>query len=198
MERIEEKGPRRATFSLPWPSFKWLVPALSTAVVVLLIGGGLMFEELRELQRREDALSDRVERQEHLMREGGFTAAASVGIGDRLVLSSSNWTRVLARQEETSIAQLQSLLERLPPATQILDSEETAKLIARYNWWIEGTLDETAPGIDPRDGLQAEEMIRLIRALDPDPDTRIRTERLISLSQPTALRRSLLRELRGL
>jgi hypothetical protein len=198
MGEIGRKSPEHPTSSVRWPVFRWLVPALSTAVVVLLVGGGLMFHELRELKERENALSSRIEQQERFLREGSPAAASSIGLRDRLVLSSGNWTRVLARQEETSIAQLQSLLERLPPETRILDAEETMILLARYDRWMESRSTGAGAGIDPADGLQAGEMIRLIRALDPDPETKIPTARLISLSQPSAPRTRLLGELRGL
>jgi hypothetical protein len=174
------------------------VPALSTAVVILLLGGGMMFHELRKLREHENELSHRIEQQERLMPQGGPAVAPSVGIRDRLVRSSGNWTRVLARQEETSVAQLESLLERLPPSTQILEADEAAILIARYDQWVENIWNGAATGIDAHDGLQADEMIRLIRALNPDPETRIPTARLISLSQPTAPQTRLLGELRGM
>jgi hypothetical protein len=198
MEEIGRKAAKRPGFSLQWPSFRWLVPALSTAVVVLLVGGGMMFHEIRELKERENALSNRVMQQERLVRDGGPAPASSVGLRDRLVLSSGSWARVLARQEETSIAELQSLLERLPPETQILDTDKTVALMARYGQWMEKNWNGDASGIDPRDGLQAGEMVLLIRVLDPDPETRIPTARLISLSQSTASRTRLLGELRGL
>ena len=183
LEKIEERAPGRSWLSRLWPRQELLVPAFAAAIVILLFGGGMMLQELRHLQQREHVLTSRIERQERLI---GVPAAA-VG-GDGLKLPGQNWRRVLSRHEDMSVEDLQMVLRRLPPGTSILTPKETATLFERYDRWAGNAWKNATESIETHDGLQVEEMLRLIESLDPNPDRRIPTARLITLSHHVGAR----------
>jgi hypothetical protein len=177
METVEEKAQGSSWLSRLWPKQESLVPALAAAIVVLVVGGGMMFNELRTLQQKERRLAARIERQERVTRS---SVAGSFDEGLRL--PAQNLRRVLTRHEDMSVEELLIVLRQLPPEITILDPEETANLLDRFDRRFGDQWKEALGEIEPRDGLQIEEMLRIIRSLDPDPYSRIPTMRLLSLS----------------
>jgi hypothetical protein len=171
MGRIKGQERERSKPRIRRPSVKWLVPALSTAVAVLLLANGATLHELRRSRERESALSERI--------EGGR-------IGSRPHSGSRSWTRELARPDGVSIVRLRSILERMPPKTRIVGADEAVRLLSNAERWRLSEWDEALTMIDPYDGLQANEILRLIGTIDPDPNMRIPTARLVSLSKGIA------------
>lgn len=183
METVEEKAHGRSWLSRLWPKQESLVPALAAAIVVLLIGGGMMFNELRQLQQSERQLVARIDRQERMI-----GSPAGWNGGDGLGLPGRNLRRVLTRHEDTSVEELLIVLRQLPPEITLLDPQETASLLGRFTRRAGSAWKEALREIEPGDGLQIEEMLQLIRSLDPDPYSRIPTARLLSLSNQVGVR----------
>ena len=165
-----------------WQGWGWLVPAMAAATLFLLIGSGLMYEELRELRRRETALMQQVAEQQRWLAELDLRTASDPVARTAGLAGRATWERALARRESVSVGELARLLSGLPSATTIFDASELEALYRRVPFWMSAALRDAAAEVRTGDGLQAGELIRLLEALGVDSTRRISTARLLALA----------------
>lgn len=186
--RVMEDLSRRGAGRIPAgsrlrPAMRILVPVLSAAVVILVFISGFLFGELRQLRSREQQLLLETARKDDLISE--ITVEQARASRERTIYRTGELIlrHGLPRQKNFSAGELLSLLEGLPPETTILKAAETESLLSKQLSWRGVSPGGLPPDIDLRDGLQAEEAIRLIEWLKIDPSETISRERLISLSR---------------
>jgi hypothetical protein len=165
-----------------WHAWGWLVPAMAAATLFLLIGSGLMYQELRELRRREIALMQQIADQQRWLAELDLRTATDPVARTAGLAGRATWERALARRESVSVAELARLLASLPAASTIFDASELEALYRRVPFWMSGTLRDAAAEVRTGDGLQAGELMELLEALGIDSTRRISTARLLALA----------------
>jgi hypothetical protein len=176
---LESKAPGR--FGGGWPGQRFLMPALAAAVVILIFVSGVMFGQLRQLQQREDRLVHQLELQLWHGEEPRSLSALNPERGPRPGISRRAWQRAVAGRD-LNAAQLCTLLEQLPPETVLLSARQLAALRWTHPHWQALYRDRALSGIRTVDGLQAEEILRLLDSLPLDPDATIAGDRLLDLT----------------
>ncbi len=161
----------------------WRTPALAAAAVVLLASVGLLYAEVRKLQGRERALIEQVaEQQSRLTEDERRTSVAAVARTAGLA-GSSAWQRLLARKGRISVAELDDLLARLPSGTTVYSRAEFEALMANAPIWLTSAWRARLAEIETEDGIQSEELLRMLDETAIDPRRSISTARLLALSQ---------------
>lgn len=158
----------------------WLTPALAAAAVLLLGTVGLFYSEVQKLRDRERTLVERVaEQQSRLVELELRPSIAAVGRTARLA-GRSGWERLLARKGRISVAELSDLLGRLPSGTTVYSRSEFEALSAGAPVWLTRAWRATLAGVEADDGIQVEELMRLLDDLAVDPRRSIPTARLLA------------------
>lgn len=183
IEKIEEQPRRR--FRLPdlWRMRPALVPALSAAVVLLLVAGGWMFGQLRSVQMKERQLTLRVEHQEKQLRDLAPPVSLRLTGGEPSTIWLRDWRRSVAGGRDLTVGELGSLLEGVPEETQVLDAREAKILHARIEEWLSPLLRQELAKVRFEDGIAAAELRRILLELELDEETRVPTARLFSLTK---------------
>jgi hypothetical protein len=169
-----------------WQGWSWLVPAMAAATLLLFIGSGLMYQELGELRRRENALVQQVAEQERWLAELDLRTSTDPVARTAGLAGRAAWERALARRKSVSVAELARLLHSLPATTTIFDASQLEALYRNLPVWMAIAVRDAAAEIRTADGLQAGELIPLVEALGVDSSRRIPTERLLALAGGTA------------
>ncbi|MBU8920241.1 MAG: zf-HC2 domain-containing protein [Bacteroidales bacterium] len=178
----QQSAGRNAAGSRLWPVMKLLVPALSVVVVILTFASGFMFSELRQLRSREQELIHEVGHRDELISH--MSAEQDDFPRGRGIFSAGNMMirRGLPQQEIFTAEELLTLLNKLPPDVTIMGPDEARSLLShRVLSQNVGSADLPAY-IDLWDGLQAEELIRLVGWLGLDPGETISRDRVLALT----------------
>ena len=173
---------RSAAGSRLWPVMKLLVPALSVVVVILAFVSGFMFSELRQLRTREQELMHEVGHRDDLI---AYLSAEQEGFPSERGLfraGSMMIRRGLPQQEIFTAEELLTLLNKLPPDVTIMGPDDARLLLSRRILPRGVGSGDLPDYIDLRDGLQAEEVIRLVEWLGLDPDETISRDRVLALT----------------
>lgn len=154
-----------------------LVPGLAAALFVLAFVCGFLVGEVQELRQREGILTSELAASRDLLMhyQQPVTATRPTGLLPKL-----GWRYILPEQEEFSVEELVSLLEKVPPQTSILSPGNALAFYGRaipLNGVKECTRREQ---VNMKDGLQAGEAVLIAKCLRLDPGTRISRERLIT------------------
>ena len=163
-----------------WWAAPRLVPALAAAVVVLVVGAGILAGRVRTLERHERALTAALERRTELIDDLRRQVAADMGAGSTIELAA------LATGGETTAGDLLRQLEALPPGRDLLTPGQAGLLMRR----AAAALNEDPgrlPRIEIADGLQAGEAVQLLAAFSLDPDQKISRTRLHAMSRGLGL-----------
>jgi hypothetical protein len=162
----------------PW-KWRWLVPALSAASILLFVSAALLFSQVRQLQERERVLALKIAELD--VRTSPATAAGASGL-----LDPRRWERLLARREEVTPAEIGYVLARLPSRETILDPRTAQVLVRRLALW-EPFAKNRLSDIRTHDGLQAGEALQILDALDLEPGESIPTARILAHSRSLVL-----------
>lgn len=173
---------RNAAGSRLWPVMKLLVPALSVVVVVLAFVSGFMFSELRQLRSREQELIHEVGHRDELIAH--LSAGQETISRERGIFRAGNMMirRGLPQQEIFTAEELLTLLNELPPDVTIMGPDDARSLLSRSVMPRSLGSTDLPDFIDLRDGLQAEEVIRLVEWLGLDPGETISRDRVLALT----------------
>jgi hypothetical protein len=169
-----------------WQRWGWLAPAMAAATLLLFIGSGLMYQELRESRRRESALLEQIAERERWLAELDLRSSADPVARTAGLAGQATWERALARRRSVSVADLTRMLSSLPATTTILDASQLEALYGSIPFWLAPVVRRAAAEVRAEDGLQAGELTRLVEALAVDPSRRISTARLLALARGTA------------
>lgn len=178
-----ELAPRRAIkVPVGWKGRgrDWRTVAAVAAGVLLLAGIAALYAEVRNLQGRERALVEQLAEQQRRLAalEVGpsvTTIARTAGLA-----SSSGWERMLARKRRVSVAELSDLLSRVPSNTTIYSRSEFEALMADAPVWLTTSWRARLAEIETEDGIQREELLRLMEDRAIDPQRSIPTARLLA------------------
>ena len=181
LARLESRHGRR----LParWRRWDGWVPAMAAASVLLLIGIGYLFGELRQLRDREETLIQQVAEQQRWLGELDARTSPSAVARTAGLAGSSSWERMLARLERVTVSELEELLAGVPASTTIVAVTDVDALRVNLPYWAGIDRNELLDGIGVQDGLQAGEMLELLSRLDIDPRVSISTGRILTLSR---------------
>lgn len=169
-----------------WQGRSWLAPAMAAATLLLVIGSGLMYEEVRELRQREHALVQQIaDQQRWLVGLDLRTSTDPVARTARLA-GRPTWERALARRNSVSVAELAGMLGSLPATTTVLDASQLEALYGNVPFWLAKAVRDAAAEVRTDDGLQAGELAQLIEALGVSSSRRISTTRLLGLAGGSA------------
>ncbi|MGD2216634.1 MAG: zf-HC2 domain-containing protein [Gemmatimonadales bacterium] len=169
-----------------WQGWSWLVPAMAAATLLLFIGSGLMYQEVRELRRRETALVQQVAEQERWLAQLDLRTSTDPVARTAGLAESATWERALARRKSVSVGELARMLGGLPATTTIFDASNTEALYRNLPFWLATAVRDVAADVRTGDGLQAGELAQLVETLGVDSSRRISTTRLLALAGGTA------------
>ncbi len=164
-----------------WQGWSWLAPAMAAATLLLFIGSGLMYQEVRELRRREDALVQQVAQQERWLAELDLRTSTDPVVRTAGLAGRAAWERALARRKSVSVAELAGMLRSLPANTTILSASQAETLTGSLPFWMVSALRGTLEGIEAENGVQAGELSQLLEDLDVDSERRVPTARILAL-----------------
>ena len=166
-----------------WQGSGWLVPAMAAASVLLFISTGFLLGERARLRDREGALARLVAEHETRLAElevrtsSGAIARATGFAGRRA------WEHKLSRRESVSVAELGDMLGSLPSGVTLVDASGVEALLNSVPFWTTATWRAALDQIRAEDGVQAGELLRVLDALDVDPEMSIPTARILALSR---------------
>jgi hypothetical protein len=186
IDAIEERSSDRFRLSSLFRPRAILVPALSAAVVLLLVGAAWMFGELRSIRQKEQALSLRVEKQEsQLQQVEKYASFAASAASSKWTESprETGWRRSLPVDRDLRVSELRTLLDRLPSGLPILDAGESELLLGRIGHRLGPSAERTLAGIRTDDGLAAAEVLQILEVLELDEEMTIPTARVLSLTR---------------
>ncbi len=169
-----------------WQGWSWLVPAMAAATLLLFIGSGLMYKEVRELRRRETALVQQVAEQGRRLAELDLRTSADPVARTASLAAQPTWERALARRRSVSAAELAGMLSSLPATTTIFNASELDALYGNLPFWLAAAVRNAAAEVRTGDGLQAGELAQLVETLGVNPSRRISTARLFALAGGSA------------
>ncbi|UCC71092.1 MAG: zf-HC2 domain-containing protein [Gemmatimonadota bacterium] len=166
-----------------WQGWGWLVPAMAAATLLLFLGSGLLFQEVRQLRQREDALVAQLAEQERWLAELDFRTSSDPVARTAGLAGRATWERALSRRRSVSVSELRNMLRSVPAAATVFDASELESLQRNIPFWMSSAARKAAAEIRPGDGVQAGELLRLLDTLDVDPGRRIPTARILALTR---------------
>jgi len=180
-----ESEPRR------WHGWSRLVPTLTAATLLLFVGSGLLYWEVRQLREHETALVRQVTEQGRRIAQLDSPTSMDPVARAASLAGRTLWERALARRSSVTVSELERMLQSAPASTTVFDSAESEALTEALPRWMADLLREALAGIQTADGVQAGELLQLMRGLDIDTERRISTSRILAVSrQATRLGRS--------
>lgn len=157
------------------------VPALAAACLILLLANGLLLSELREARGRDPLWSRRTQDRgsptvgaRPAGTEGRSPAAGWWGEGQ-------GWASSLAGREELSVAELRTLLERVPPSTTVLTAAQAEALLRAARLRAPASWQAATGKLRTQGGIRAAHLLSLLDALDLPPDRSLPLARLRDL-----------------
>jgi len=181
----EIAGRRRASSSASWlgRAWRWPVPVLAAASLVLFVASGLLYREVRQLSEREAVLTRRVTEQDRRLAELDVGTSLDPAARTARLAGRAVWERALSRQSSVSVAELRAVLRAVPANTTLFTTTESQALLGSVGFWGVTAAEAAFTRIDDGDGVQAGELLDLIDALNIDPERRIPTTRILSISR---------------
>ncbi len=161
----------------------WRTPAAAAAAVVLLAAVGLLYAEVQELQGRERALVEQVTEQRSRLAELEVQTSVAAVARTAGLAGRNGWERMLARKRRISVAELGNLLSRVPSRTTVYSRSEFEALMAEAPIWLTDSWRARLAEIEAEDGIQREELQRLLEDFAVDPQRSIPTARLLALAK---------------
>lgn len=165
-----------------WRHWGWLVPALAAATLLLFVSSALLFREVRGLRQREIALAQQIAEQEQRLAELDVRTSSHAVVRTAGLAGRAVWARALQRRRSVSISELAEMLRALPASTTIFGALELEALNESARFWTASALSDALAEVGTDDGIQAGELLRLLEALDLDPERRIPTARILAIA----------------
>jgi hypothetical protein len=185
---IAARDPARRSDPMRWQGWNRLVPVLAAATLLLLVGSGLLYREVRQLHQREMDLVQRIVRQDRRLAELDIrTSMDPVARAARLA-GRAVWERALERHNSLSVSELEAMLRNAPTNATLFTASELEVVANSIPVWSATALETALSTIESDDGIQAGELLRLIEALDINPEKRISTSRILAISRGAARR----------
>ncbi|UCC47611.1 MAG: zf-HC2 domain-containing protein [Gemmatimonadota bacterium] len=166
-----------------WQRWGWLVPALAAATLLLFVSSALLFRDVRGLRQRESALAQEIAEQERRLAELDVRTSSHPVVRTAGLAGRATWARVLQRRRSVSISELAEMLRGLPASTTIFGALELEALNESAPFWTATALSDALAEVGTEDGIQAGELLRLLGALDLDPERRIPTARILAIAR---------------
>ncbi len=161
----------------------WRTPLLAAAAVVLLAVVGLLHAEVRKLQGRERGLVVQVAEQQSRLAQLELRSTDAAVARTAGLAGSSGWVRLLARKRRITVAEVSDLLSRLPSQTTLYSRSEFEALMSGAQIWLTSAWRARLAEIEAEDGIQVEELLRLLDDLAVDPQRSIPTARLLAFAK---------------
>jgi anti-sigma factor RsiW len=159
----------------------WLVPTMVAATIILALGVGFLFTQLRQLQGREQALARQVVEQQRWLAELDSRMSSNAVVRTAALAGRTAWERALARRQNVSVAELGDMLRRVPASTTVLSASQLQSLIMGVPSWARAAWNEALSDVDRGDGIQAGELLQLLQALPVNPERTMPTARILGL-----------------
>lgn len=162
-------------------TLRFLAPAAAAAVIVLAVGSGFLWREVRQLRTRESVLVQQLAERERWLAELDLRTAPNAAARTAGLAGSRSWQRVLARRQSVTVSELAVMLAGIPTETTLVDAAEAERLMRRVPLLRAAPWKEALSEIRSDDGLQADEVRELVQKLDLSSETRISTTRILAL-----------------
>ena len=161
-----------------WSLFRvpWLAPTMAAATVVLVLTTGLLFAQLRRVEAREQALSDRLS--ELAVRTEAVERTAALGGRNTTVRAL---LRRLSDRESVSVAWLEEFLQTLPEDTPLFNAAQVEAFRGNTSSWTPAIWRRALAAFGEGEGIRAGDLLRVLESVDVDPGTRVPTSRLIEI-----------------
>jgi hypothetical protein len=159
----------------------WLVPAMAAATILLALGVGALFTQLRQLQGREQALAQQVVEQQRWLAELDVRMSSNAVVRTAGLAGRTTWERALARRQNVSITELSDMLRRVPASATVLSASQLQTVIGGGPSWAHAAWSDALSTVDGGDGIQAGELLQLLQALPVDPERTMPTARILGL-----------------
>lgn len=168
----------------------WLVPAMAAATILLALGVGLLFTQLRQLQSREQVLAQQVVEQQRWLAELDVRMSSNAVVRTAALAGRTPWERALARRQNVSITEIGEMLQRVPASATVLSASQLEALIGGVPPRTRAAWSEALSDVDRDNGIQAGELLGLLRALPVGPERTMPTARILGLLKGGATGRS--------
>jgi predicted anti-sigma-YlaC factor YlaD len=169
-----------------WQGWNRLVPALAAATVLLCVGSGFLYWEVRQLRRQEDVLVRQVTEQGRRLAQLDSRTSMDPVARAASLAGRTLWERALARRNSVSVSELEQMLRSAPASTTIFSAAESEALAESLPPWMVRLAGTALSDIQSDDGIQAGELLQLIGTLDIDTERRIPTSRILAVSRQAA------------
>ncbi|NIM52835.1 MAG: hypothetical protein GTN62_15285 [Gemmatimonadales bacterium] len=162
--------------------WSWLVPALAAATVLLIVGSGLLYREVKQLHERETALVHQIGEQQRRLAELDLRTSMDPAARAASLAGRTVWERALSRRKSVSVAELEAMLHSVPERATVFSAAEMEALSESIPFWTATAVGAALSEIRSDDGIQAGELLRLVATLDIEPGRRIPTARILAIS----------------
>lgn len=163
------------------PFRRWVVPTLAAATVVLLFSTGLLVTAVARGRGREAILAQQVLEQRRWMAELELSPSADPVARTAALAGKSPWARALSRQESISVRGLQAMLRRMPGDRIVLTAEQVEAALRSRIPLNPPFMREALAGFRGQNGVKAVDLLKVLEALDVDPEVTLPTAELLAI-----------------
>jgi len=174
--------PTRST----WRGWNRFVPTLAAATLLLFVGSGLLFLQVRQLREQEAVLVRQVTEQGRRLAQLDARTTMDPVARAASLAGRSLWERALERRSSVTVSELERMLQGAPASTTIFSATESENLSETLPRWMAGLVRDALSSIRTDDGIQVGELLHVVQALDIDTERRIPTSRILSVSRQAA------------
>jgi hypothetical protein len=159
----------------------WQVPAMAAAILLLLIGSGFLFAQLRTVQARERVLAEQILDQREWLAELELRTSLDPVSRTASLTGRTNWIRALSREERITVRELREMLRSLPGNPTLLSATEVRALQRRAGFWTPMPWGEALREFDGEAGVRAQDLLAVMETMDLHPEINVPTARLVDL-----------------
>jgi hypothetical protein len=171
----ETASRRRSLFSA------WQVPVMAAAILILLLGSGFLFAELRKVQARERVLAEQILDQREWLAELELRTSLDDVSRTASLTGRTNWIRALSREERITVRELREMLRSLPGNPTLLSATEVRALQRRTGRWTPMPWGEALRGFQGETGIRAQDLLAALETMDLHPEINLPTARIVDL-----------------
>jgi hypothetical protein len=163
------------------PRFRWLVPTLAAATLVLLFSTGFLALELGQLKDQAAILTQQAAEQQRWL--AGLEVGPSADpVARTAALAGRNpWLRALGRQESISVDGLRVFLERMPGNRVLMSETQLGAALRAPSPLGMPLLKDLLEQVETRDGIRARDLLEALEGMDLNPGLTVSTSDLIDL-----------------
>lgn len=169
-----------------WYGWSRLVPTLAAATLLLFVGSGLLYLQVRQLREQEAFLVRQVTEQGRRLAQLDVRTSMDPVARAASLAGRGLWERALSRRNSVTVSELERMLQSTPASTTIFSAAESEALTESLPRWMMALIREHLADIQANDGIQAGELLQVVRSLDIETDRRISTSRILAVSRQAA------------